>query len=362
MKVTETGGETVRQGDSNPGAGALEPAGSRALLLALAAIVLFLYAIRSILLPFILAGIIAYVATPLLDWLAKRTRLPRALFAALLAVILIGAAALFVTLAGQHLVAETKSTATDLQGTLEHLLRLATGGKTISLFGQPMDADEIARAMLDRVRDWFGQPTQLAILTGSGLAAIIGTFLTMVLLIYFLVSGPSVARGLFWMVPPGRRALVARIWSRLDPVLKRYFLGVFAIVIYSTIAAYIGLGPILGVEHAGLLALMTGILETLPVIGTTSAAIIAGLVSLHTATGLTSILAFAIYATVLRLTIDQIIAPLVLGHAGRVHPVLIIFCFLAGAVLLGVTGVIIAVPVALAVKNTLATLYGEDAQ
>jgi predicted PurR-regulated permease PerM len=43
-----------------------------------------------------------------------------------------------------------------------------------------------------------------------------------------------------------------------------------------------------------------------------------------------------------------------------VHPVLIIFCFLAGAVLLGIPGVILAVPVALTVKATLATLYGED--
>jgi predicted PurR-regulated permease PerM len=165
---------------------------------------------------------------------------------------------------------------------------------------------------------------------------------------------------MLWMVPPTRRTLVTRIGTQLDPVLKRYFLGILAIVIYAVIAAYIGLGLILGIDHAFLLALLTGLLETIPIIGSTAAAIIAGLVSLHTATGLGSILAFALYAVLLRLSIDQIVAPLVLGSAAHVHPVLIIFCFLAGAVLLGIPGVILAVPAALTIKATLATLYGDD--
>jgi predicted PurR-regulated permease PerM len=120
-----------------------------------------------------------------------------------------------------------------------------------------------------------------------------GAFMTVVLLFYFLASGHTVARGLFWIVPPHRRALVARIWARLDPVLMRYFIGVFVVVVYATAASYVGLGVILGIRHAVLLALLTGILETLPFIGPTSAAILAGLVALRTATGLMSIFAYA---------------------------------------------------------------------
>ena len=44
---------------------------------------------------------------------------------------------------------------------------------------------------------------------------------------------------------------------------------------------------------------------------------------------------------------------MVLGRAGRLPPVLVIFCFLVGGVLFGVTGVIVSVPVALAVKSLL---------
>jgi predicted PurR-regulated permease PerM len=196
-------------------------------------------------------------------------------------------------------------------------------------------------------------------LTEYSLAFFMGVFLTVVLLAYFLVSGRQVARGIFWIVPPHRRPLVARIWTRLDPVLLRYFIGVLAVMVYATIAAYIGLGVILGINHAVFLALLTGVLEIVPVIGPTSAAILAGLVSLRTATGIINIFEYAAYATLLRLSIDQIVGPIVLGRAAHVHPVLIIFCFLAGGVVLGIPGVILAVPVALVVKSTLATVYGD---
>jgi predicted PurR-regulated permease PerM len=331
-----------------------------ALVVTLVALALFVHLLGFIVLPFLIAGIVAYICTPLLDWLAERSTLPRPLIAVVLFVLLVGTIALTVTVAGRHIVAETGSTVTDLQGTLERLLRRAADNGPIHVFGQTIDVGEIVRGIGERIRELFARPGGFMVLAGFGFATVIGAFLTTVLLCYFLVSGKSVARGLFWMVPPSRRALVAQIGARLDPMLKRYFIGLLVIVIYAVIAAYIGLGVILGIEHAFFLALLTGILETIPIIGSTAAAVIAGLVSLHTATGLGSILAFALYAVLLRLSIDQIVAPLVLGSAGHVHPVLIIFCFLAGAALLGIPGVILAVPTALTVKAALTTIYGDD--
>ncbi len=346
--------------ESQSAAASHDTAEVRAVVVTFAALALFVYLVGFIVLPFVIAGIIAYICTPLLDWLAGRTGLPRPLLAVLLFLVLVGVAGFTFALAGRHLVAEIGSTVTDLQGTLDHLLHRAADGGPLRLFGQSIDLNEAVRGVGGRIHDWLGRPDRLMLVAGYGFAAVIGTFLTVVLLCYFLVSGKSVARGLFWLVPPSRRSLVAQIGRRLDPVLKRYFVGLFVIVIYAVIAAYIGLGVILGIDHAYLLALLTGILETIPIIGSTTAAVIAGLVSLHTATGLSSILAFALYAVLLRLSIDQIVAPLVLGSAANVHPVLIIFCFLTGAVLLGIPGVILAVPAALTVKAALATLYGDD--
>ena len=66
------------------------------------------------------------------------------------------------------------------------------------------------------------------------------------------------------------------------------------------------------------------------------------------------------FAVALRVSIDQVVAPLVLGRAATLHPVTAIFGFLAGATLYGALGVLLAVPVATVAKITLATWYGED--
>ena len=144
-----------------------------------------------------------------------------------------------------------------------------------------------------------------------------------------------------------------------NPVLKRYFIGVLVVVAYAASAAYVGLGLVLGLPHAVLLALLTGVLEMISVVGPGASAVIAGLVAIHYAAGIGAIVAYAIYATALRISIDQLFGPLALGAAARLHPVLVIFCFLSGAFLFGVVGVIMAVPVALVVKVTLALLYDE---
>jgi predicted PurR-regulated permease PerM len=338
----------------------LDTGETRAIMIGAVALAVFLYLIKLILLPFVMAGIVAYICTPLLDWAAERTRWPRLAFAVAAFIVLFGAAVTLITFAGERFILEARATLGDLQVALENFARQTIGGESMHLFGTTVTVQQLAEQVMVRLRDLIGQSDVLVDLSAYGVATIMGAFLTVVLLFYFLATGKRVAAGLFWIVPPHRRPLVARIWERLDPVLMRYFIGVLGVVIYATVAAYVGLGVILGINHAVLLALLTGILETMPVIGPTAAAIIAGLVSLRTANGIINILEYALYATLLRVSIDQLVGPIVLGRAAHVHPVLIIFCFLAGGVVLGVPGVILAVPIALMIKSTLATIYGDD--
>jgi predicted PurR-regulated permease PerM len=325
----------------------------------LIAVALLLYEIQWILPPFVLAGIVAYICTPLLDWLTAKSGLPRLLFAlAIFGVFLLAAAAVGY-LAAPPLARELARMFTDFQSIVRELAHRILGDEKISLLGQPMDASQLAQAAAAGVRNWFGRTGAIMSLGGIAFGSMFGAILTLVLLFYFLLGGPSIARGLVRLVPPGQRPLILHIWSFLDPVLKRYFIGVLIVVIYAATAAYIGLGLVLGIPHAFLLALLTGFLEMIPVIGPGASALIAGLVAVHYAAGIGPIIAYALYATALRISIDQVFGPLALGTAARLHPVLVIFCFLAGGVLFGIIGVIMAVPVALTVKVTLTLLYDE---
>lgn len=332
---------------------------SRTIIFVLVVLGFFLQAIRWVLLPFLIAGLLTYLCNPLVEWLKARMRLPRALAAAAVFVGLLALGGVIGSFSVPFLSTELPGVVTDLQGTLERLTRSLIGQQTISVLGQTMDAGGLAQAAIAETAAWIGRMGGIVVLGGFAVGGAFGLLLAVVLLFYFLQSGPQMLRGLLWLVPPRQRPLVQRIWQRLDPVLRRYLIGVVIVVVYATAAAYVGLGLFLRLPHAVFLALLTGFLEMIPMIGPAAAIAIAGLIAVRHATGIGPIIAYAIYAAALRLSIDQLFGPLALGAAARMHPALVIFCFLSGGILFGLAGVILAVPVALTVKITLATLYDE---
>jgi predicted PurR-regulated permease PerM len=321
------------------------------------ALSVFIYLVREILLPFVFAGIIAYVCTPLVDWLTARMRWPRWIFATLVLVGLIGIAVLAGLLGWKPLLNEVSRTAGDLKGTLEPLIKQFIGDKSFQLLGESVDASQIATSMSDGVRDWFSTTGNMLQTLIYGFAGMFAFILSWVLLGYCLIDAPKISEGVFWLVPPHHRAFVHRVWDDLNPVLRRYFIGVACVVLYATVFAYIGLSFFLHLHHAFVLALLTGVLEVIPIFGPFASATIAGLVAVKGATSAWDIVAYVIYAVLLRISIDEFFAPIVLGKAAVIRPVMVIFCFLAGGVLFGLVGIVLAVPVALAVKMSLYEIY-----
>lgn len=323
------------------------------------AVALLLYELRIVLLPFLISGIIAYICAPLVSWLASRTGLSRDFFSVVVFATLLSIAVLGGFFALPALLHGLTRLVSDFPDIIARLAKSAIADRTVVVFGQPMNASQLTQAAVSATREWVGQPEKIMLLGGAAFGGVFGFFLTATLLFYFLYSGPRVLRGLLWLVPPKRRPLALDIWSKFDPILRRYFVGVFIVAAYAATAAYIGLGVVLHIPHAFFLALLTSLLEMVPVFGPLAAAVIAGLVAVHYATGIGAIIGYAIYAIALRLSIDQFFGPLALGTAARLHPVVIIFCFIAGTVLFGIAGVIVAVPIALLIKVSLAVLYRE---
>jgi predicted PurR-regulated permease PerM len=337
------------------------PAPARSLapwMLVIGAAAILLHLLQNVLLPFVIAAVTAYVCAPLIDRLSARTRLSRRLVALCLLLLLLALAALMGVLGLPPLVRQLQSLFTDLPGAVADFVRTMVGTHTIQLSGSTLDAQRLADLITAGLpREASG--AQLLRLLGWAAAGLFGFMLVWVLLGYFLLDSPAISAGLLWLVPPRQRSRAERIWHELDPLLRRYFVGVAVVVAYAAAAAYLGLGLLLGLHHAVILALLTGVLEVVPVIGPVAAAVIAGLVAVQQAATSLDVWAYAGYATVLRLSIDQLVGPIVLGKAARVHPVVVIFGFLAGGVLFGVVGMILAVPIALLVKVALSVHYRE---
>lgn len=322
-------------------------------------VIIFLYLIRAILLPFVAAGILAFICTPLVDRLANTTHLPRWVCALGVLLALVAIVALVGLLGLPPLFRELSGVAGNLHGAIEGLMGKFIGDRTFHVFGMTLNASMAADYTVDAIRSWFGRDARLLTVTALGFAWTFGAILSLVLLGYFLIDARRISAGLFWLMPPRYRPFTRRTWHELGPALRRYFVGVALVVIYASAAAYVGLGLFLGLDHALVLALLTGILEIIPLVGPAASAIIAGLAAVQQAASTVGLVGYIIYAIALRISIDQFVGPIVLGRAGRIPPVLVIFCFLAGGLLFGIVGVVLAVPVALAVRIALHVLYDE---
>jgi predicted PurR-regulated permease PerM len=328
-------------------------------LVASIGVLVFLYMIRLILLPFVVSAIVAFISTPIVTLLHRRVRMPRVAACALVFVIIAAVAGVLGFFALPPFISEMTRMVGNFQTVLETLVMRIFGNGPIQFLGHSSSPSQLADIAVQGLRDFLVQNGRLLLLATAGIAGFFSFILAWVLLFYFLADGPRIARGVLWLVPPSRRPLVQYILPMLAHMLRRYFTGVAVVVSYAAVAAYFGLGIFLHVDHAVVLAILTGLLETIPVVGPAASAVIGALAAMDRDTSFANLVAFAVYLTLLRISIDQVLGPVVLGKAARISPVLVMFCFLSGAILFGISGVILAVPFALSIKVVLEAVYEE---
>lgn len=184
--------------------------------------------------------------------------------------------------------------------------------------------------------------------------------LMLVVLFYFLNSGRQILQGGLHLIPPRYRTHVALLGARVEPMLRGYVRGVIAVTLYTVGTAWLVLGLWFHASLAPLISLAVGVLELIPVVGPAASIALFGALAVVDGHGPWTFAGFMGLAVFLRVSVDNIVGPLVLGRAVTLHPVAVIIAFLTGASLFGVLGVFVAVPVAAAAKIVLAVWYGED--
>jgi predicted PurR-regulated permease PerM len=324
---------------------------------ALAVVALILYLIRYALLPFVFAIAIAFVTDPLIRGGQRRLRLPRWVVGVLIYAVLILLFAATLYAIGANAVHDFMQMAERGPATLRKFIDDVLGPNGIALFGKIYRADDVMEA-LSAATEKLVAAGAIVRFGSFGVGALFGLFLTLVLTPYFMISGPRLAAGAIWLIPPERRKSVTDLLPKIIPALRRYLLGIFLVVVYTSVIAWIGFGPIFALPGAVLLAVTVGILEIMPVVGPISAALLVGIVATQQAT-LTAAALLMGFVLALRLSIDNIVGPIVLGHAARLHPVVVIAGFVCGAMLFGVVGLLLAVPTAVCIKIALEHYYAE---
>lgn len=323
---------------------------------AIVAVLIFLFFIRDILLPFVLAAAISFILYPAVAYISRRLGVAHWIAATTVYFVALAVLGFLGYWVGGLIIRDVVEVIRQFPQLLRKLLSYVSTAMS-DMTGQSINVSSVQKVVLTDLAAVFGGGAGLK-LAGYGVAAIFGGFMMLVLLIYFLISGERVADGVFWLVPPEYRGGLQRIARKIFPMLWRYFVGLLAVVSYTTTVAWIGFKFVFHVPHAPLLSIAVGLLELIPMLGPAISLGLVGLTAIQQ-TSLLGMAGLAAFAIGLRLSIDELIGPLVLGRASQLHPVVIMFSFLSGAALFGVIGLLLAVPVAASIKIALTTYYAE---
>ncbi|HEY7062361.1 MAG TPA: AI-2E family transporter [Chloroflexota bacterium] len=323
-----------------------------ALLAAVAVLVLA----RRVLAPFIVAAVLAYVFSPLVDTLVERTRLRRGLVVGVLYVAAVAVVVVTVRLIGPPLTAEVRALTAASPSIAGAAVQALTGGRTLEVLGQRVEPGQLAAYVDGALADYFGDPTEALHVVEQVFHMALDSILVLILTFYFLLDGGRIGGYLGRFVPVEHRDHAQEVARRVHVMLGRYLRGQLYLVILMSVVTYVLLRLLFGLPYAIAIAIATGLLEIIPLLGPLIAGGIATTVALaHGGPG--QAIGVAITYTVLRQLEDQVAMPVVVGRAVHLHPVATLFAVLAGGAIAGVLGMLLAVPAAAAIKVLLDDLY-----
>ncbi len=324
--------------------------------LLIVAFTLFLVRIAYILPPFIWAAITAYILFPLVARLERLLRAPRIIVIALVYVCLIGFLVIIGIQVAPTAVDQIRSLASSLPQLVTNAREALVREPQIRIAGFVIDTQQIdARidVLAQQVAERFGREAVPLVLQTFEL--IIKILVYLLATFYFLLQGDGLTRRLHNLAPPRHRKTVDRVVNQVNHTFGAYIRAqviLFAIMTISTLTVL----SVLQVQYALVVALATGVLELVPIIGPWAAGAIAVLVAVSQSSGpfgwspTQLAIVVGVCYFVLRLIEDQVIIPQLIGRIVRVHPLMVIFGVLTGAALGGALGLVIAVPVMAAIK------------
>ncbi len=315
---------------------------SAQLLLVLALVACAVWGLRQlklVVIPVLIAAIIAAAVSPVVRFLRQRGLPPAvATWAALLTGI--GALAAVLWLVGRGIRNEWDELRSSAEEGFDRLQAfLAEGPLGID--------DEQISALRDQARELLGsEAVQSGAVAGASAAieVVAGMLLGVVVLFFLLKDGRRIYAFFLQPLDPAHQERAWRIGDRSVAVLGGYVRGTAVVALVDAVVIGLAL-VILGVPLALPLATIVFLGAFVPLIGATLAGVLAVLVALVANGPVTALIVLAVVVAVNQLEGD-LLAPVVIGKALALHPLAILLALTAGTILSGIVGALLSVPIA----------------
>jgi predicted PurR-regulated permease PerM len=171
-----------------------------------------------------------------------------------------------------------------------------------------------------------------------------GTLLMIVLVFFYLKDGRRLSEGVVSLAPARLRARFRAGLEQSWTTLGAYFRGQLLVALFDAVGIGIGL-LLLGVPLALPLSVLVLFGGLFPIVGAVTTGALAVLVALADGGLVVGLAVLAVVLGVQQLE-GNVLEPLILGRVINLHPIVVLLSIAAGALLLGILGAFLAVPVA----------------
>ena len=321
-------------------------------------LLLFLFAIKPVLIYLGIAAVLSLVARPLLGVFRQRLKLPNAIAVlmtmSLFILFLFGLISLFIPLVLKQSENLSLLNSQEFKNDLQNLFQKINSyfsDRNIDIFEQLKRLDLLSN--FNDIPNLFN-----AVLGGIGSVGI-GLFSVLFISFFLLKDTRILHNSLFLLIPESKTSRVSKSLETIKDLLSRYFIGLILqitilFVIYSSVLL------IFGIENAIVIALLCALLNLIPYIGPLIGGVLMLVLTMTENLNLnfqTEILPTTLYV-MLGYAIAQLIdnflsQPLIFSKSVKSHPLEIFLVILIGGLLFGVLGMVLAVPLYTVIKVVL---------
>jgi predicted PurR-regulated permease PerM len=316
-------------------------------------IALAIYRFRQIIPPIVISIILAYILSPLVDFIVIKTKLSRTWAVTGVYFALIIVLSLVPAILTPSLVRQFSEANLDFQRIVEDIGEFLK--KPIVVFGFPLDLLDVYKEVSGTLQSII---SSIASRTLSLLFELASAFLWLIFILvvsfYILKDMEKLHRSFHEMLPIGYREEIHRLGREINEVWGAFLRSQLVLCLVVGFTTGIAM-KIIGMRNSLVLGIIAGILEIVPNIGPSIAAIPAVLIAYFRGPTYLPISNgwFALLVIVLYIIIQQVenhfLVPRIIGRSLSLHPLVVIIGAIVGANFAGILGILLASP-------TLATL------
>jgi predicted PurR-regulated permease PerM len=298
-----------------------------------------LYRLQTIVVWSIVALFLAVALGPAVDWLTRH-RVPRALAILIMYVVLL----IVFAAVGALVVPPLVQQATQLVHALQQPGGLPAEAHRVA---GPLGLDGLVntlRPQLDAIPGQLaGLINLLPTVTAGTLSTLTAVLSVTVLGFFFLHDGAGVVEAALHLLPDAHRPLVRRLVDGSARAISSYIRGNLAISGIAGVSVLAGM-IVLGIPYALPLAVLVAVIDLIPMVGVTLGAVPVVLAAL--AISPVKALILLAYIIVYQQIESNVLNPLIYGRNDQLPALTVFLAFLAGSLLWGMLGALVAIPAA----------------